>query len=339
MKDHLEATIYATSECNFNCNHCYFKQEKITKQSLQKEDIDYIVKNFNLDKAVLLGGEPLMWDNLEYALQKLPKVTISTNGAMLHKKLELLKKYQIKDLKEGEKNRGLFAIQLSIDGFKHSHEDVRGKGTWETVINAIELLKENNILFYLRCSYWSETLGDMTKVIKELGEKYDVPITFFPRIDKLPLTTKDQVKFYNTVMKVENKETMIIQPNFFVYVGEQGRCPAGDYRLNFLYDGRITPCNMDFGFELGRIGEDPEFIKENADDWVKTMKRPDNGCLRCLNVGTCKSGCMVAKTYVNCPIRKNTTFEQFIPGLQMNSAMVSTKIAGMRGLLRNIVTC
>lgn len=339
MKDHLEATIYATSDCNFNCNHCYFKQGNMVQGELQKQDIDYIADNYNLDKTVLLGGEPLLWGQLEHALQKLPKVTISTNGALLSKKLDLLEKYSIKELKENEKNPGLFAIQLSIDGFEKSHELIRGQDSWKIILDSIKLLKENNIRFYLRCSYYDDNISDMPKVIREVGEKYDVPITFFPRTDRPPLTVQDQIRLYNTVMKAETKETMVIQPNFFVYIGEKGRCPAGDYRLNFSHDKRITPCNMNFDFELGKIGDDPELIRENADYWVKTMKTPYRGCLRCPHVGTCKSGCLVAKTYVNCPLRKNTTFNQFIPGLKMNTAMVNIKIEGMRGLLRNIVTC
>ena len=111
--------VSVTDRCNYRCSYCmpsdifnkkykYISQDKI----LSYEEIIYIcklLKNFGLKKIRITGGEPLLRKNVDkliYSLKNdvhIDHISITTNGSLSLKKLELLKK------------SGLDSITLSLD--------------------------------------------------------------------------------------------------------------------------------------------------------------------------------------------------------------------------------
>lgn len=135
-------TFLQTMRCNLRCRHCCVAD--MPNQNLESMSLDKSKKA--LDRCLLimdekekglsfLGGEPLCGEKfpelVEYARSLGFKVGLSTNGTLVDEAFARMAK----------KNN--INVQISLDGTdRESHEFVRGKGTWDSVISAIRLLNK-----------------------------------------------------------------------------------------------------------------------------------------------------------------------------------------------------
>jgi radical SAM protein with 4Fe4S-binding SPASM domain len=120
-----------THRCNLNCTHCYVDQD--VNEMPYNEACDIIdqlseAKNFIL---IFFGGEALLRDDIfdlmRYATEKNINVALASNGILINAKVAK----KLKDI-------GVGYVQVSIDGLKDVHEQIRGKGTFEKAISAIK---------------------------------------------------------------------------------------------------------------------------------------------------------------------------------------------------------
>ncbi len=120
-----------THRCNLNCTHCYVTQD--TDEMPYDEACTIIdqlseAKNFIL---IFFGGEALLRDDIfdlmNYASGKNINVALASNGTLITPQIA-------KKLKE----IGVGYVQVSIDGLKYVHEEIRGNGTFEKAISAIK---------------------------------------------------------------------------------------------------------------------------------------------------------------------------------------------------------
>ncbi|MBY8984740.1 MAG: radical SAM protein [Candidatus Lokiarchaeota archaeon] len=121
-----------THRCNLNCTHCYVDQDaKEMSYSDACKIIDQLseAKNFIL---IFFGGEALLRDDIfdlmRYATDKKINVALASNGTLINK-----------DIAKNLKEIGVGYVQVSIDGLKDVHEQIRGEGTFEKAISAIKL--------------------------------------------------------------------------------------------------------------------------------------------------------------------------------------------------------
>jgi len=130
----VEITLHNT--CNYRCKMCYFWQTK-TKDFIP---IDLLFKAFDdvhklntvNPKIQLLGGETLMYPNLDqaisYASKRGIKIEIVTNGFFLNKTMAI---------RLG--NAGLSALTISLDSIdKKTHNYLRGVDCYDKVMRAVE---------------------------------------------------------------------------------------------------------------------------------------------------------------------------------------------------------
>lgn len=150
----LELAI--SNACNFGCQHCmHFLNNEVPSRidpamhmstETAKHSIDTFVaqvrKSGNNSVRVHFGnGEPLMnWATLIFALEYCDSIedinfsyAMNTNLSLLdEKKAEILKKYNVK-------------ISTSLDGLKDGNDSIRvdqkGRGTFDTIMSKIQLLK------------------------------------------------------------------------------------------------------------------------------------------------------------------------------------------------------
>lgn len=144
-KNYFKAVgIDLTYKCNFHCRHCYnySGDHGDERQELSEEEFfdlsDSVIKIAPMSTCIC-GGEPLLKKNLALELGKklknagLPNVNIVSNGYIIDKKLA-----------REIKNVGFDFIQISLDGFKESHEWLRCReGAYNRALNAISYLVEN----------------------------------------------------------------------------------------------------------------------------------------------------------------------------------------------------
>ena len=125
-----------TDRCNLRCRHCYIGDSLL--QDLPLEKVQKMLKEFEEIQGLRLllsGGEPLLhphfWEINEVLREHAFRSVLLSNGAMITK--EIAKRLRIHE------------VQVSLDGMKEGHESIRGKGTFEKTLYAIDHLQAANI--------------------------------------------------------------------------------------------------------------------------------------------------------------------------------------------------
>ena len=328
MLEIKELIIYLTSKCNKSCKHCYLSDAERTTnpKELTPDDLKWIEENIRPKKVILMGGEPTLYKHFLLALEIFSDrmVTVATNGTIIDKFIPVLRKFDV----EG--------IQLSVEGGRKETDELRGEGTWDMVLKKAKMLKKKGLNPYLRASFWSGNYKNLTEVM-DAGEEIGIPVVFFPRIDKPPLPPGLTRDLFDKALS--RKNCIIAMPNFFQYIGKKGRCGAGEERICVFYDKRITPCNLDLDYTLGRIGDDVESIKTNMKVFVENFKTIPAECIGCKNASVCKGSCYVAKAWLGCPLRYNVSVENYIVNYRLDREKVYEKAEMLTDFMRRVLVC
>lgn len=123
-----------SKKCNLNCKHCgAYEDMKKSKDYNNKEMYNIFNNIVNLaDTVTLLGGEPLLYDNIEEILQKLTEnhinIKIITNGQFDENMVSLIQKYNVVD------------IAISLEGTRVINDNIRGINTWNKAISFLDNL-------------------------------------------------------------------------------------------------------------------------------------------------------------------------------------------------------
>lgn len=135
--------LHITDRCNNQCTHCYLHQKR---KDLDRQGIDHILTSYAQflssqqlkGRLQIAGGEPLLSPHLFYLLDEAAKrkipVRILTNGLAVTAQLS-------RDLKD----HGVDIVQVSVEGGREAHEQMRGLGTYQRTKAACRLLTEANI--------------------------------------------------------------------------------------------------------------------------------------------------------------------------------------------------
>ena len=125
-----------TDRCNLRCRHCYIGDG--LHQDLPLEKIFKVLKEFEEIQGLRLllsGGEPLLHPHfwkINEVLREYPfRSILLSNGTLISK--ETAKKLRVHE------------VQVSLDGMKEGHESIRGEGTFEKVLQAVDHLQDVNI--------------------------------------------------------------------------------------------------------------------------------------------------------------------------------------------------
>ena len=94
---------------------------------------------------------------INYAKSRGLFVGVSTSGLLIPKKMDQLKNVDI--------------VFLSFDGNEKSHDALRGEGTYQMVMEAMDKLKSNNIKFFTTTVITKENKGSIDHILKMAREK------------------------------------------------------------------------------------------------------------------------------------------------------------------------
>ena len=126
--DHLqEIWFHLTNRCNQACRHCLFSSSSRETAELSGSRIREIAAQaagLGCRVFSLTGGEPFVHPEIEGIVDSLlgheeAHVVVLTNGILLRDHAEAL----------GRWPRERFHLQISLDGLKPGHDEVRGKGS------------------------------------------------------------------------------------------------------------------------------------------------------------------------------------------------------------------
>jgi len=131
---------------------------------------DFLSTEFPLNEYTIIpsGGEPLLYSEFEQLCNLIREfqdhVVLSTNGMLLPKYIDVFEK------KDG--------IQVSVDGDRETHDRIRGKGSYDKAIKALECLQEHGIkhsIGFMLCRLNFHCID----YIIELCKKYDCTMLNF----------------------------------------------------------------------------------------------------------------------------------------------------------------
>ena len=153
--------------CNIECKNCYIESSPkndslayLTFDEVKSFIDEAIDKNLGTNEIGFTGGEPFMNKDImkmiDYSLRKRLKVLVLSNAMkpMLNRTKELIKL-----------NHSNLTIRVSIDHYeKEKHEEIRGKNTYDVMMQGLKWLNENNFNYTLATRLlWNEKEEDLRK--------------------------------------------------------------------------------------------------------------------------------------------------------------------------------
>ncbi len=168
--------FHLTNRCNLSCSHCYVscpdeKKSHHLPASLVEQLIAELLDHGG-QNITLSGGEPLLHPEIRkiiiFAASKLG-VRLLTNGTLINKEWAGF----LADLN--------VQIQLSLDGSTGKiHDAVRGKGSYQKALQAIEYLQDAGIgsRIVLCATIMNHNISDLENIIS-LAEKLHIPLVRF----------------------------------------------------------------------------------------------------------------------------------------------------------------
>ena len=245
--------IEITNICNLNCKFCpdtIRKKETITLKNFE----EIIEKVHNYTKLVCLHvkGEPLLHNQLEEILKILEKynlkANITTNGTLIKKKIEILKK-----------SRAVRQINFSIHSMAQNEN--QEKQYLQDVFESVEKL-ENIIISYRLWNLRNIKENDINNTIIEEIEKY----YNISNLKEL-LMESDFIQLKNNIFINQDVEFTWPGINKEIII-EKGRCLALKDQIAILVDGTVVPCCLDNNGDipLGNI------LKETMEEILQKPK-------------------------------------------------------------------
>ncbi len=182
-------TILSSYACNMSCTYCYEKyffekNGEIKRKTMNNKNSNLVIKfikniiierNYKNITIVFFGGEPLLnikqvykiLESLDPWIKNLGlilKVHFVSNGTLITiENIKRLKKYNP-------------TFQITLAGSKEIHDKMRkyknGKGTYEDIMYAIDLLKRFQIRFFIRVDVGKETYAHIEELLTDLKKRF-----------------------------------------------------------------------------------------------------------------------------------------------------------------------
>jgi len=263
--NHFYATLDITTRCNLKCKHC---RTDAVDYELSLDQIKIILEKLKHPRRRIIfisGGEPLIRADIVEIVKLIKNsfsfVGMNTNSLLLTEKL--LGELEI---------AGLDYIQVSIDGLKNTHDYIRGHGTFEKAMKAMEMISnQSKIKIHVCCCVSKLNLHEIESLTSFLvtSKNFKVDLLGFKRfvpknemagkgnlgidgfknllytVEKMQVDYKDSqtqicvdasqknVANYDNAIKILNKYNLTC-------VG----CSAATGGPSIRADGTVSPCTL-----------------------------------------------------------------------------------------------
>lgn len=134
----LAASWRITRRCNYRCRYCGYGNSDADAAELTTEQVFGVIDQLSLAgirRIGFTGGEPFIRDDfgdiLDYCSRQKMFISVNTNGSCIHKHIDHLKKIR--------------RLNLSLDGPRDVNDAIRGEGSFDNVMRALEIARENHI--------------------------------------------------------------------------------------------------------------------------------------------------------------------------------------------------
>jgi len=330
-------------DCNLNCTYCFYKRVQNIYPEIHPRMnftiLEEIIKKYSkvdMPNYIFIwqGGEPTLLGinffkkvielQLKYFRRgKFITNSLQTNGILINKDwCTFFKRYN-------------FFIGISLDGPKEIHDFYRkktnGEGTWDRVMNTIELLKKFNINFNILCVI-SKANVRKPRELFNFFKRYNLTnLQFIPAFERFDKNRKinfspspdEYAKFLCDIFDLWIKEDfnqihiLTFERILERYLGIQyDFCPFGKNCPNYLvieYNGDIYPCDffVDKSYKLGNIKDEKnlmEFLHLRNEKFGLLKQKLDQECLKCHWLELCNGGCIKDRYIYNNNFEKKSYY-------------------------------
>lgn len=321
MRTLKNVNLEITSKCNFNCIHCGNNSGEFDKNNLTKFEILSLIHqmyDLGVERLGITGGEPFcdenLFDYLEYASERIPIISISTNGYLINEE-------KVNHLKQ----LGISKFAISIDGTEEYHDRFRRtNNAFKKALNAIKILSEANMEIKIRSVLTKDNsqsilnLMDITNNLK-IKRHEILPVCPIGRASQEIILSNQEYKEF-LIMAIEKLKsfdktniTYQFKPVFYqedLFKGAPEdckekslsyKCDACDTSLEISYNGDIIGCSF-IRNPIGNIRKN--FLNEawnskEALDLYYTLEQHSKcgECGECQFNTKCNGGCYANKLY------------------------------------------
>ncbi|MBE6082679.1 MAG: radical SAM protein [Tissierellaceae bacterium] len=234
-----------TSACNLKCTGCWAAEYEKT-DSMSFDTLDRIInegKELGIYMYIYSGGEPLVRKNdlIRLAEKHSDCAFLSFTNATLVDE-EFAKKL-------GE--LGNFGLAISVEGFEKETDMRRGKGTFQSVMNAMDLLKKYGVVFGFSTCYHKynvDVVGskEYLEMLIDKGCMFGWYFTYMPigkdAVTDLMATAEQREEMYHRIRDFRETEPIFVLD--FWNDGEYvGGCIAGGRKyFHINARGDVEPC-------------------------------------------------------------------------------------------------
>ena len=260
--------FHITGKCNLRCKHCYRSEGDV--EPLTFENIVDIIEQFKELRGIyndrhdikckghinITGGEPFARADIEEILLYLGRNNrylsygVLSNGSFIDDEMvEILKKTKVS------------FVQLSIDGNREIHDDLRAPGDYDRVLNKAENLEKNGIRTYISFTANKQNYKYLPHVAKECRKRKVtklwsdrlVPIGNGEEMKSLAIDAKEFPKYVKYLKKAQGNwfvkklypKTQVTMNRALQFQKSKGNvysCSAGTSLITVDEFGNIMPC-------------------------------------------------------------------------------------------------
>lgn len=261
-----EIELHLTSYCNLRCRHCVYdipaKKTEFLDFNILSNFFDEL-EELGVFRLIISGGEPFLHRDIKEIIKKIStkkyRVEVLTNAVLINQEIARILS-QAKNI----------SITYSLDGHNSDTCDfLRGKGVFNKVLNAVDLMNKFKIKHNLCCVLNKRNFNYIDKII-ELGYKLKSLSVNFLFLDlmgrgvDLEKEALNEFEIRNVLTQLKNIKSKI--PVNFINQIDIGKgkysnfisCAAGTFRLAVSSNGDLYPCVYAFNnkdFVIGNISE------------------------------------------------------------------------------------
>lgn len=304
---------HITERCNLRCQHCYHKaytDKEFTLSELVNvlEQYKALLKLWRKSTRVyghinVTGGEPFLYEDfidllhIFSAHKDVFNYAILTNGTLI-------------DRQTAQTLKGLHPlfVQVSIEGKKETHDNIRGAGTFESAVSALKYLIKEKVPTCVSFTAHKDNFREF-KDVAQMARKIGVTRVWADRLIPLGAGTSLQLlnpeetcEFFNVMyesrrrkfFKISGKTEIAMHRalQFLVAGGRPYKCTAGDSLITVQANGDVYPCRR-MPVKVGNVTETDLTEIYYESEFLRRLRDKDNlnpSCKECFYSELCNGG-------------------------------------------------
>jgi MoaA/NifB/PqqE/SkfB family radical SAM enzyme len=254
--------IELTNRCNLSCGHCFDERHAATGD-LPLEILQKVLrdgKSCGIEQMSFTGGEPTIHRRFEEIIDLVTQAgypfSFVSNGASFPRIYRLLV----------ERRSWFLGVTFSLDGAQQeTHDRLRGKGSYRSVMRAISICAFKQLPFTLNMVLTAENRNEIDEMV-ELAERLSshgvrfghLMPTSETALRKLDLTPEQRREVESNIWRLKKSAPIPVgmAPGYF---SESPFFPCGPLELeeyNLDYHGNLTLCCQLSGYSGSNQGTD-----------------------------------------------------------------------------------